>query len=110
VALLISRLHNTPWVNGIEIDVEQHARAQGCQAEQAVLEQRRRQPAGIDERRHQQRVGPHAEARQQIPAMAPAAVPLRHSRPPKNAGANWTTAANDNSPDWASAAEAPIIQ
>ena len=39
-----------------------------------------------------------------MPAMAPAAVPRRHNKPPKKAGANCAMAANDSRPMAASCA------
>ena len=45
-----------------------------------------------------------------MPAIAPAAVALRHRSPPNSAGANCATAAKDKSPVCASASDAPAMR
>ena len=70
-ATLTIRLHITPWVSGIEFQVEQHARPQHADAERAVSMKPRADPAGIGEGRQQQACRPRRRSRREARHGAP---------------------------------------
>ena len=94
----------------VEVQPEQMLRPQPADPERAGLEQRHRQPAGLRERGHQQRVGPDRRKPSVTPASAPWWVASRQIRPPRNAGANCATAAKLKSPIEASANASPTMR